>query len=61
VSWSSDANGGYAFVSASSVTDADGKAQAVYTLGATAGLQHVTVVVSTTAGAMLATISETGT
>jgi protocatechuate 3,4-dioxygenase beta subunit len=61
VSWSSDANGGYAFASASSVTDADGKAQAVYTLGATAGLQHVTVMVSTATGAMLATISATGT
>jgi hypothetical protein len=61
VSWSSDANGGYGFASASSVTDADGKAQAVYTLGATAGLQHVTVVVSTAVGAMLAKISETGT
>jgi adhesin/invasin len=61
VRWSSDANGGYAFASASSVTDADGRAQAVYTLGAVAGLQHVTVLVSTAAGAMLATISETGT
>jgi hypothetical protein len=61
VSWSSDANGGYAFASASAVTDADGKAQAVYTLGSIAGLQHVTVIVSTPTGAMLATISETGT
>jgi protocatechuate 3,4-dioxygenase beta subunit len=61
VGWSSDANGGYAFASASAVTDADGKAQAVYTLGATAGLQHVTVSVSTAAGAVIATISETGT
>jgi hypothetical protein len=61
VSWSSDANGGYAFASASSITDADGKAQAVYTLGATAGLQHVTVMVSTAIGAMVATITATGT
>jgi hypothetical protein len=61
VGWSSDANGGYGFASASSITDADGKAQAVYTLGAIAGLQHVTVTVSAGAGAMLATISETGT
>jgi protocatechuate 3,4-dioxygenase beta subunit len=59
VSWSNDANG--AFASASVVTDADGIAWAVYTLGANAGLQHVTVMVSTTVGAMLATISETGT
>lgn len=59
VSWSSDANG--AFSSAGAVTDAGGRAQAIYTLGATAGLQHVTVVVSTAAGAILTVFSETGT
>jgi protocatechuate 3,4-dioxygenase beta subunit len=59
VLWSNDTNG--AFASADAVTDADGRAQAVYTLGANAGLQHVTVMVSTAAGAILATISETGT
>jgi hypothetical protein len=59
VRWSNDANG--AFASADAVTDADGRAQAIYTLGANAGLQHVTVMVSTSAGAILATISETGT
>lgn len=60
VSWSSDASGGYAFTSASAVTDADGKAQAVYTLGANPGLQHVTLMVSTGAGAMLVTFTATG-
>jgi hypothetical protein len=59
VLWSNDANG--AFASADAVTDANGRAQAVYTLGANAGLQHVTVMVSTAAGAILAAISETGT
>jgi hypothetical protein len=58
VSWSSDADG--QFPSAGAVTDADGRVQAVYTLGAGAGVQHVTVVVSTEAGAVAATISETG-
>jgi protocatechuate 3,4-dioxygenase beta subunit len=59
VSWSSDANG--AFASADALTDATGTAQAVYTLGASAGVQHVAVMVSTAAGARLATISETAT
>jgi protocatechuate 3,4-dioxygenase beta subunit len=59
VSWSNDASG--AFASADAVTDANGRAQSVYTLGADAGLQHITVMVSTGAGAMLATIGETGT
>jgi hypothetical protein len=59
VSWSSDTNG--AFTSADAATDANGTAQAVYTLGTNPGLQHVVVTVSTAAGAMMATISETGT
>jgi len=57
VSWNNDAGGTFAY--ASSVTDTDGSAQAVYTLGAGAGVQHATVMVSTAAGAMLATISVT--
>jgi hypothetical protein len=59
VSWSSDANG--TFTSASAFTDANGKAQAVYTLGPNPGIQHVIVTVYTAAGAMLARITETGT
>jgi protocatechuate 3,4-dioxygenase beta subunit len=59
VSWVNDANG--TFTSANAVTDANGRAQAVFTLGANPGLQHVTVTVSTAGGAMLTTITETGT
>jgi adhesin/invasin len=59
VTWSNDANG--TFASAGTVTDASGRVQATYTLGANPGVQHVTVVVSTPAGASLATLTETGT
>jgi adhesin/invasin len=59
VSWSNDAGG--TFTSADRLTDANGRAQAVFTLGANPGVQHVTVTVSTSGGATLTSIGETGT
>jgi hypothetical protein len=59
VRWDNDSGG--IFTSASAVTDASGRAQAVYRLGASPGPEHLTVTVSTEAGAMLTTITETGT
>jgi hypothetical protein len=59
VQWTDDAGG--AFATATSVTGADGVAQDVLTLGATAGVDDVTASVPAVAGPVEVVLHETGT